>query len=119
METLLRLMLVFARLPEPKLNVDIVDGWGRHVARVDLLLRRWKVVVEYDGRHHETDPAQWKRDRERREALEALGYRVIVVAASDLAAPASVPWRVHAALVQRGYAGPSPVTSTQWLRWFT
>ena len=119
METLLRLMLVFARLPEPQVNVDVLDERGRFVARVDLLYPRWKVVVEYDGRHHETDRAQWARDRRRREALEALGYRIIVVAAADLAAPRQVPWRVHAALVARGYTGPRPVTSVQWLRWFT
>lgn len=118
-ETLLRLMLVFARLPEPQVNVDVLDERGRFVARVDLLYPRWKVVVEYDGRHHETDRAQWARDRRRREALEALGYRIIVVAAADLAEPRQVPWRVHAALVARGYTGPRPVTSVQWLRWFT
>ncbi len=118
METLLRLMLVFARLPEPQVNVDIRDALDHFVARVDLLYPRWKVVVEYDGRHHETDPVQWARDRRRREALEALGYRVIVVAAADLAAPRQVPRRVHAALVARGYTGPSPVTSVQWTRWF-
>ncbi|WP_370189509.1 DUF559 domain-containing protein [Aeromicrobium sp.] len=118
-ETLLRLMLVFARLPEPQVNVDVLDDQGRFVARVDLLFSAWKVVVEYDGRHHETDPQQWARDRRRREALEALGYRVIVVAAADLAEPRQVPWRVHAALVARGYTGPRPVTSVQWLRWFT
>jgi very-short-patch-repair endonuclease len=118
METLLRLMLVFARLPEPQVNVDVRDALGRFVARVDLLYPRWKVVVEYDGRHHETDRVQWARDRRRREALEALGYRVIVVAAADLADPRQVPWRVHAALLGRGYAGPSPVTSVQWTRWF-
>lgn len=119
METLLRLMLVFARLPEPRVNVDVRDGQGRFIARVDLLYPRWKVVVEYDGRHHETDARQWARDRWRREALEALGYRVIVVAAADLAEPRQVPWRVHRALVERGYEGPRPVTSVQWLRWFT
>ena len=102
MESVLRLMLVFARLPEPLVNAEVRDGDGRFVARVDLLLERWRVVVEYDGRHHEVDRGQWARDRRRREALESLGYRVIVVAAADLEAPAQVPWRVHAALVERG-----------------
>lgn len=118
METLLRLMLVFARLPEPQVNVDVLDASGRFVARVDLLYPRWKVVVEYDGRHHETDARQWARDRRRREALEALGYRVIVIAAADLSDARRVPWRVHEALTSRGYEGPAPVTSVQWLRWF-
>jgi hypothetical protein len=119
METLIRLMLVFARLPCPEPNVWIADGDGRRVARVDLLLAQHKVIVEYDGWQHERSSAQRQRDRERREVLEALGYRLIVVTDADLHTPQSIPWRVHAALVSRGYAGPRPVTSEVWHRWFT
>ncbi|WP_159541572.1 DUF559 domain-containing protein [Aeromicrobium sp. 9AM] len=119
METLVRLMLVFARLPCPEPNVWIVDGAGRRVARVDLLYARHKVIVEYDGWQHERNSAQRQRDRERREVLEALGYRLIVVTDADLRTPRSIPWRVHAALAARGYAGPRPVTSDVWDRWFT
>lgn len=117
-ETTLRLMLVLARLPEPRVNVTIVDALGVFVARVDLLLEEWKVVVEYDGSHHDTDPRQRQRDRERREQLEALGYRVIVVTAVDLRRPHLVVRRVHAALVLRGYDGPAPVMSAVWHGWF-
>lgn len=118
METLVRLMLVFARLPCPDPNVWIVDEEGRRVARVDLLFARFKVVVEYDGWHHERSSGQRQRDRERREVLEGLGYRLIVVTSADLHTPRSIPWRVHAALVSRGYAGPRPVLSEVWDRWF-
>lgn len=118
METLVRLMLVFARLPCPDPNVWILDDDGRQVARADLLFARYKVIVEYDGWHHERSPAQRQRDRERREVLEGLGYRLIIVTSTDLRTPRSVPWRVHAALVGRGYAGPRPVTSEVWDRWF-
>jgi hypothetical protein len=119
METLVRLMLVFARLPCPEPNVWIVSSDGHRVARVDLLYRRFKVVVEYDGWHHERSSEQRQRDRERREVLEALGYRLIVVTDADLRTPQAIPWRVHAALVGRGYDGPRPVTSDVWRRWFT
>ena len=117
-ETTLRLMLAFARLPAAVANADVRDAAGRFVARVDLLVEAWRVVVEYDGRHHETDPRQWQRDRLRREHLESLGYRVVVVAAADLRSPAFVVRRVHQALVQHGYRGPSPVMSAVWHRWF-
>ncbi|MEV7397578.1 DUF559 domain-containing protein [Aeromicrobium sp. NPDC092404] len=119
METLVRLMLVFARLPCPEPNVWIVDDAGRRVARADLLFARQQVVVEYDGWQHERSSAQRQRDRERREVLEALGYRLIVVTDADLRTPRSIPWRVHAALAARGYDGPRPVTSEVWHRWFT
>jgi hypothetical protein len=71
METLVRLMLVFARLPCPEPNVWIVDGQGRRVARVDLLFAEFKVIVEYDGWQHERSSAQRQRDRERREVLDS------------------------------------------------
>lgn len=119
METLVRLMLVFARLPCPEPNRWIIDDSGRAVARVDLLYSRYRVVVEYDGWHHERDARQRQRDIERREVLEGLGYRVIVVTAADLRTPQSVPWRVHAALRERGYDGARPVTSVVWRQWFT
>lgn len=118
METLVRLMIVFARLPCPEPNVRIVDADGRFVARVDLLCAAFQVVVEYDGWQHERDSHQRQRDRERREELEALGYRLIVITDADLRTPAQVPWRVHAALVARGYSGPSPAMNTMWHRWF-
>ena len=118
METLVRLMLVFARLPCPEPNVWILDDDGARVARADLLFARFKVIVEYDGWHHERSSAQRQRDRERREVLEGLGYRLIVVTSADLRTPRSVPWRVHAALIARGYGGPRPVTSDVWDRWF-
>ncbi len=117
-ETVLRLMIVLARLPAPRANVDVRDTTGRFVARVDLLLEKWGVVVEYDGRQHETDPRQWLRDRLRREAIEALGLRVIVVSAPDLDRPEAVVRRIHRALVDRGYNGPSPHLNVMWHHWF-
>lgn len=118
-ETVVRLMLVFARLPCPVVNREVRDAGGRFVARVDMLYERYKVIVEYDGWQHERDGRQRQRDRERRELLEALGYRLIIVTDEDLRHPAAVPWRVHHALVARGYDGPEPSTSVVWLRWFT
>lgn len=117
-ESVLRMMIVLARLPAPHVNAVVHDRDGRFVARVDLLLAEWRVVVEYDGRHHETDPRQWLRDRLRREALEALGFRVIVVSAPDLDEPARVVLRIHEALVAGGYDGPAPVLNVMWHRWF-
>ena len=117
-ETLLRLMIVFARLPEPQCNRTIRTDAGRFVARGDLSYLELKVLVEYDGWQHERDAQQRQRDRERREELEALGWRVIVVTAEDLRHPRSVPWRIYAALKDRGYRGPRPALNETWTRWF-
>ncbi|MBW9208387.1 DUF559 domain-containing protein [Mumia sp. zg.B21] len=118
MESLVRLALVFARLPEPECNRDITDGAGGFVARCDLVYARWHVVVEYDGVWHERSPEQRAYDRTRRERLERLGWTVIVVLADDLPTMERVVWRVYGALRDRGYDGPRPHLNAMWLRWF-
>lgn len=102
-ESALRWHLCREGLPEPELNTDILDELGRFLARGDLVYRDWKVLVEYDGWHHERDALQRQRDHLRREALEAAGWRVIVVTVADMRAPSAIVARVRQALIQRGY----------------
>ncbi|MGJ9411455.1 DUF559 domain-containing protein [Aeromicrobium sp. CF4.19] len=78
-ETDVRLLLVSSGLPEPEVNVEIHDAAGQFLARGDLVYRRHRVLVEYDGRHHAEDPVQWHKDLRRRERLEAAGWTVVVV----------------------------------------
>lgn len=118
METLVRLMLVFARLPEPACNADIHDIFGRFLARGDLVFVQFLVVIEYDGMHHERDLRQRRHDLLRREALEAAGWRVIVITAHDLQHKRTVVRRVHSALRAGGYQGPEPTFNVMWDRWF-
>lgn len=118
-ETDLRLLLLFARLPEPEVNGWITSDAGITIGRGDLVYRAYRVIVEYDGWHHERDARQRQKDHLRRERLEAAGWRLIVVTAVDLKKPTGVVRRVHDLLVERGYRGPAPVMSTTWHRWFT
>lgn len=118
METVLRLALVFARLPEPECNVDIRSSDGAFLARGDLVYLKWRIVVEYDGLWHERTPEQRRKDRNRHERLEANGWTVVVVHRPDLDEPAELINRVHDALVRRGWRGSPPLTSTVWTRWF-
>ena len=98
-ETLLRLLLIRAGLPEPELNVELYDADGVFVARVDLLYRDQWVVVEYDGDQHRTDIRQYERDIARSEAIQALGYRHIRVRLSGLLEyPEATAARVRRAL---------------------
>jgi very-short-patch-repair endonuclease len=98
-ESRLRVELVRAGLPRPVSQFEVWRG-GRFVARLDLAYPDRRVAVEYDGDHHRRDPRQWRRDIERRERLEAMGWRVIVVTANDLRRPDRVVQRVAAALRQ-------------------
>lgn len=92
-ESLLRVLLVTAGLPEPECNVEIFDD-GRFVARVDLFYRQARLIVEYDGDHHR-DARQWSKDQRRRSELESLGYRFTVVTARDFDDPAALIARVR------------------------
>lgn len=97
-ETRARLALTAANLPCPEVNGVVRTPDGTYVKRVDMLYRRQKVALEYDGDQHRTDRAQWQDDVRRRRMLEALGWTVIVVVAEDLRDPAQFVARVRAAL---------------------
>ncbi|WP_367147104.1 DUF559 domain-containing protein [Microbacterium proteolyticum] len=97
-ESELRVLLIQAGLPVPESNVEIFDG-HRFVARVDLLYRGARLVIEYDGDYHR-DPRQWSRDQSRRAELESLGYRVSVVTARDFDAPEALLMRIRRLLGQ-------------------
>lgn len=101
-ESELRVLLVMAGLPEPECNVKISDG-SRFVARVDLLYRRERTIIEYDGDHHR-DPRQWSRDQRRRAELEALGYRYTTVTARDFDDPSALVARIRRLLAPAEHA---------------
>ena len=90
------------------------DESGQWLAKGDLVLRRWRIVVEHDGWHHERDAVQRQKDHFRRERLEAGGWTLIVVTQADFAHPISIVARVHEALVRRGYRGPPPELGRTW-----
>ena len=62
-ETRLRLTLVRAGLPEPQLNINLHTDAGDFVARVDQAYPAFRVAVEYDGRQHAMDAAQFATRR--------------------------------------------------------
>jgi hypothetical protein len=107
-ETDVRLVLVASRLPEPEVNGTILDDRGEFVAQCDLVYRELRIVIEYDGWHHERSADQRQRDILRRERLEAAGWRVIVVTAADLRNLAGLVGRVWDAMTSAGYRGPAP-----------
>ena len=78
-ETLLRLATVRAGFPEPIPNMPIRNEFGVVIAHGDLVWPAEKVVLEYEGEQHATDPRQFAIDIERINELEDLGWRVIRV----------------------------------------
>lgn len=98
-ESELRVILLQAGLPAPECNVEIFAG-SRFVARVDMLYRDERLIIEYDGDYHR-DPDQWSRDQSRRAELESLGYRVTVVTARDFDDRAALVARIRRLLRAR------------------
>jgi hypothetical protein len=111
-ESRLRLVMVLAGLPEPACNVELGDEWF-FIGRVDLYLREWNVAVEYEGDQHRTDAGVFGHDLERYEQLAAAGVLVTGLQGPS-AAPREVAGRIHAALVSRGYRGPTPAFGAEW-----
>lgn len=77
-ETQLRLDIVAAGFPGHEPNGVIVLRSGR-TTRGDLVFRRWKVLLEYDGDHHRESDSQWAKDVDRLNELAANGWLVIRV----------------------------------------
>ncbi|WP_392544777.1 hypothetical protein [Oryzobacter telluris] len=76
-ETLARHWFWAWGLPEPELNVAVLDAHGGWLATCDFVWRRQRVVGEYDGDVHRTDRRTWQRDRERRASLEDDGWAYV------------------------------------------
>lgn len=112
-ETRLRLMIVFAGLPEPECNIDLGDEWF-FIGRVDLYLRAWNIAVEYEGDQHRTDPSVFADDLDRVAHLMASQVLVVRIAKIHMRTPRDVVHRVFTALTSRGYEGPPPHFGREW-----
>ncbi len=103
-ETMLRLDLSAAGLPEPEVNGKIRTSTGGLVAYVDLVYRRYGVLAEYDGEQHRTDSIQYARDVDRLDDLARLGWRVVRFTARHRGTARSERiQRVMASLLERGW----------------
>lgn len=77
-ETNVRLIVVRSGLPEPEVNGPILNEHGAVIAHGDLVFRRERVVVEYDGEVH-WEREQYVRDIARLDEIIEQGWRVIRV----------------------------------------
>jgi len=81
-ETLLRLGLLAARLPEPDVQPTIQTAAGdRHP---DLAYVEARLLIEYLGDVHRADPRTWRDDLTRVQLFQDAGYRVILAGAAEL-----------------------------------
>jgi very-short-patch-repair endonuclease len=117
METRLRMLIVLAGLPAPQVNFILRHPDGSWWMRFDLCYPSLKLIIEYDGRQHAEEEDQWLHDLKRREALDRMGWRIIVVTRRDYYdTPEEVLRRVRDALIDRGMVGVRRRFKTEWMR---
>ncbi len=101
-ESVVRLLLVEAGVPEPDVNQDVsaAGGW---LSRPDLSWPGVEVAIEYDGDHHRTSKRQWRHDQARRRVMRQHGWIVLELTADDvLVTPGRTVRQVEEALRERG-----------------
>lgn len=97
-ETLTRLLLVDADLPEPLLNHPTFVADGR-ILHPDMKYPEWRTLLEYQGDLHRTDRRRWQEDVRRKRAFETVGWHVIDVTSDDISVDsASLLARVRASI---------------------
>lgn len=98
-ETDLRLAIVVAGLPEPEVDVR-VSAAGARERRGDLVFVRWRVLVEYEGIHHQSSREAYLSDIDRFEEL-AGEWRIVRVT-KEHAIPEVIA-RITRALLANGW----------------
>lgn len=112
-ESEVRLLLAFAGLPLPEVNVPIVVD-GDLLGIVDLLVRAVMLALEYEGRQHAESIAQFNRDIERYAGFRRHGVEYLQITHEMRTRPRTLVTRVHARMLELGYVGPAPVFGRRW-----
>ncbi|HET7328692.1 MAG TPA: DUF559 domain-containing protein [Nocardioidaceae bacterium] len=119
MESRLRMLIVLAGLPEPKVNMILRHADGSWWMRFDLSYPDLRLIVEYDGRQHADDDAQWDHDLDRREDLDRLGWRIVIVRSKGVyVEPERTLRRVASALRERGCQSVPRRFKDEWRLYF-
>lgn len=109
LESLARLALHDDGLPEPELQAVIADPGSGRTYRVDMLLRRQRLILELDGLD-KYDQAELRREKVRERRLQALGYTVERLLWEDVVQH----WPQTRARLQALVNAPSPLVWSAW-----
>ena len=119
METRLRMLMVLARLPEPRVNRILRADDGSWEYRIDLSYVGILLAIEYEGRQHAESASQWNSDIRRRTKLEAMGWRIVLVTAEGIFQyPEETLRDIKNALRDRGVRTTTRRPSVEWYREF-
>lgn len=84
-ESIVRVTIVRAGITGLCANYPVSDARGHVFARADLCFPEHRVIFEYHGDYHRSEPGRWRKDRSRVARLAAAGWHVIEIAADELA----------------------------------
>lgn len=112
-ESEIRCLVVASGLPTPEVNAPIFHA-GRRIAIVDLLFALWRLIVEFEGRQHAFDVAQFNRDIVRYADLRSVDYAYVQVTQEMSRQPRAVVLTIDHALRRQGFDGPAPVFGQRW-----
>lgn len=112
-ETQVRLLMAAAGLPTPEVNADVYFN-GMRIAIVDLLIPEWQLALEYEGRQHALNAAQFGTDIKRYAALRQAGFEYIQITNEMIQQPRALMIQIHQVLTRRGYDGPPPTFGARW-----
>jgi very-short-patch-repair endonuclease len=101
---MLRLVVVRAGFPEPEVNGRILNEYGAEIAHGDLVFRRFRLILEYDGGHHRDDDRQFDIDIDRLDALMEDEWRVIRVNKNLMARRATLLGKIRRGLARGGWS---------------
>lgn len=102
-ESIIRVHLHLAGLPRPELNFNVIvdRGW---VACADLAWPQYRVIVEYDGKHHGSD-RQRHQDALTRNELAACGWQIRVLTDQHFRNMDRTVQMIAATLMAQGWYG--------------
>jgi hypothetical protein len=100
-ESYLRLLLIEAGFPRPQTQIPVLGVDGIPVAFIDVGWSEYKVGVENEGQHHQTDRGRYVDDILRLEMLEQMGWLIVRIVAE--ARRADIVRRVGVAMMERGW----------------
>jgi len=104
-ESLLRLAMLDAGIPEPELQVQLRPN-DPFSPSADLGFRTRRVALQYDGGHH-LEQEQIFRDRRRDKAFEAAGWTVLRFEKDDLADNFSAATRKIKSVLRSAWQDPA------------
>ncbi len=116
-ESEVRAVLEFAGLEAPEVNTG-AGGPADDTRIGDLVYRRWGLVVEYEGEHHQLDRRQFVKDIDRYASMRRDSVPYVQVTKEKLERPRRMVGEVYAALVALGYDGPPPEFGERWKQLF-